>query len=94
MKIFKFFVQRGLKNTKLHHFKQLPWLAKYMKDNTKESLKAKTHSEKLSNKLMIKNFYEKPMENIRKQYNFDLKENADSPRFLNRQSLKHLMIKL
>ena len=58
----KFYLRHGIRNVKVHtvyKFKQSPWLAKYIKYNTKQRGKAKTEFEKSFCKLMNNSFYGK-----------------------------------
>ena len=84
----KFYIRHGIRIVRIHtvyKFKQSPWLAKYIKDNTERRNKAKTEFEKHFYKLMNISFYGKTIENIRKRLNLDLIEKSDTHRILNRQ---------
>ena len=70
----------------VYRFKQSPWLAKYIKYNTEQRIKAKTEFEKKFYKLMKISFYGKTIENIRRRLYLDLIDQSDSHKTLNRQS--------
>ena len=85
----KLYIRHGIRIVKVHtvyKFKQSPWLAKYIKYNTKQRSKAKTEFEEHFYKLMNNSFYGKTIENIRKLLNLDLIDKSDTHRILNRQS--------
>ena len=71
----KFYIRHGIRILKVHtvyKVKQIPWLAKYIKNNTEKRKKAKTEFEKHFYKLMNNSFYGKTIENVRKRLNLDL----------------------
>ena len=82
----KFYLRHGIRilnvNT-VYKFKESPWLAKNIKNNTKQRKKAKTEFEKHFYKLMNNSFYGKTIENIRKRLNLDLIDKSDAHRILN-----------
>ena len=85
----KFYIRHGIRILNVHtvyKFKQSPWLAKYIKNNTEQRKKAVTEFEKHFYKLMNNSFYGKTIENIRKRLNLDLIDKSDAHRILNRQS--------
>ena len=68
----------GIKLTKIHKvlkFKQSDWTKKYIDFNTKKRTNAADSFEKDFFKLMINNFYDKTMENLRKRINVRLVNN-------------------
>ena len=85
----KFYIRHGIRNLNVYTVyksKQSPWLAKYIKYNTKQRSKAKTEFERHFYKLINNSFYGKTIESIRKRLNLDLIDKSDIHRILNRQS--------
>ena len=67
----KDFIRHGIRILKLYAvyiFKQCPWQAKNIKNNTEQGMKAKTVFQKHFQSLMNIFFYEKTIENIRKTF--------------------------
>ena len=66
-RVFKFYINLGMKVTKIpftYQFKESPWLEKYIDHNTQKRIQAKSNFEKDLNKLMNSAFFEKTMENV------------------------------
>ena len=85
----QFYLRNGIRIVKVHtvyKFKQSPWLANFIKNNTEQRKNVKIEFEKQFYKLMNNSFYEKTIENFRKRLNLDLIDKSDTHRILNRQS--------
>ena len=88
-RMFKFYINMGMKVTKIHtiyRFKQNPWLAKYNDHNVQKRTEAKTNFEKDKNKLMNKAFFGKTMENLRQHKNLEIIDHSKIEQIINRQS--------
>ena len=88
-RMFKFYLNQGMKVTKIHtiyRFKQSPWLAKYIDHNTQKRTVAKTNFEKDLYKLMNKAFFGKTMENVRDRTNLEFIDHSQIDQITKRQS--------
>ena len=88
-RMFKFYLNQGMKVTKIHtiyKFKQSPWLGKYIDHNTQKRTKAKTNFEKDLYKLMNNAFFGKTMENVRDRTNLEFIDHSQIDQILKRQS--------
>ena len=87
--MFKFYSKMGMKVTKIHiifRFKQSLWLAKYIDDNIRNRIKAKTNVEKDLYKLMNNAFFGKTMENVRDRANLEFIDRSQIDQIIKRQS--------
>ena len=88
-KMFKFYLNQGMKVTKIHticKFKQSPWLGNYIDHNTQKRTKAKTNFEKDLYKLMKNAFFGKTMENVRYRTNLEFIDHSQIDQIIKRQS--------
>ena len=88
-RMFKFYLNQGMKVTKIHtiyRFKQSAWLAKYIDHNTQKRTKAKTNFEKDIYKLMNNAFFGKTMENVRDRTNLEFIDHSQIDQIIKRQS--------
>ena len=88
-RMFKFYINMGMKVTKRHKFyrcKQIPWLAKYIDHSTQESTKAKTNVEKVLYKVMNNAFFGETIDNIRDRTNLEFLDHSQMNQILKRQS--------
>ena len=88
-RMFKFYLNQGMKVTKIHtiyRFKQSPWLAKYIDHNTQKRTVAKTNFEKDLYKLMNNAFFGKTMENVRDRTNLEFIDHSQIDQIIKRQS--------
>ena len=88
-RMFKFYINMGMKVTKIHtiyRFKQSPWLAEYIDHNTQKRTVAKTNFEKDLYKLMNNAFFGKTIENVRYRTNIELIPHTEIERIIKRQS--------
>ena len=88
-KMFKFYLNQGMKVTKIHtiyRFKQSPWLGKYIDHNTQKRTVAKTNFEKDHYKLMNNAFFGKTMENVRDRTNLEFIDHSQIDQIIKRQS--------
>ena len=88
-RMFKFYINQGMKVTKIHtlyRFKQRPWLAKYIDHNTQDRTNAKTNFEKDLCKVMNKAFFGKTIEKLRDRTNPEFINHSVYNRIKNRQS--------
>ena len=88
-RMFKFFLNQGMKVTKIHtiyRFKQSPWLGKYIDHNTQKRTVAKTNFEKDLYKLMNNAFFGKTMENVRDRTNLEFIDHSQIDQIIKRQS--------
>ena len=88
-RIFKFYINMGMKVTKIHtqyKFKQNPWLAKYIDHNTQKRTLAKTNFEKDLYKLLNKAFFGRTMENVRDRTNLEFLSHSQIYQIIKRQS--------
>ena len=88
-RMFKFYLNQGMKVTKIHtiyRFKQSAWLAKYIDRNTQKRTKAKTNFEKDLYKLMNNAFFGKTMENVRDRTNLEFIDHSFIDQIIKRQS--------
>ena len=79
-RMFKFYINMGMKVTNIHtifRYKQSSWLAKYIDHNTQKRTKAKTNFEKDLYKLLNNAFFGKTMENVRERTNLDFIPNTE-----------------
>ena len=86
---FKFYINMGMKVTKIHtiyRFKQSAWLAKYIDHNTQKRTQAKTNFEKDLYKLMNNAFFGKTMENERDRTNLEFINHSEINQIIKRQS--------
>ena len=88
-RMFKFYLNQGMKVTKIHtiyKFKQSPWLGKYIDHNTQKRTVAKTNFEKDLYKLMNNAFFGKTMENVRDRTNLEFIDHSQIDQIIKRQS--------
>ena len=88
-RMFKFYLDQGMKVTKIHtiyKFKQSPWLGKYIDHNTQKRTVAKTNFEKDLYKLMNNAFFGKTMENVRDRTNLEFIDHSQIDQIIKRQS--------
>ena len=88
-RMFKFYLNQGMKVTKIHtiyRFKQSAWLGKYIDHNTQKRTKAKTNFEKDLYKLMNNAFFGKTMENVRDRTNLEFIDHSQIDQIIKRQS--------
>ena len=88
-RMFKFYLNQGMKVTKIHtiyKFKQSPWLAKYIDHNTQKRTVAKTNFEKDLYKLMNNASFGKTMENVRDRTNLEFIDHSQIDQIIKRQS--------
>ena len=88
-RMFKFYLNQGMKVTKIHtiyRFKQSPWLGKYIDHNTQKRTVAKTNFEKDLYKLMNNAFFVKTMENVRDRTNLEFIDHSQIDQIIKRQS--------
>ena len=88
-RMFKFYLNQGMKVTKIHtinRFKQSPWLAKYIDHNTQKRTVAKTNLEKDLYKLINNAFFGKTMENVRDRTNLEFIDHSQIDQIIKRQS--------
>ena len=75
-RMFKFYLNQGMKVTKIHtiyRFKQSPWLGKYIDHNTQKRTVAKTN-------------FGKTMENVRDRTNLEFIDHSQIDQIIKRQS--------
>ena len=88
-RMFKFYLNQGMKVTKIHNvykFKQSPRLAKYIDHNTQKRTVEKTNFEKDLYKLMKNAFFGKTMENVRDRTNLEFIDHSQIDQIIKRQS--------
>ena len=86
-RMFKFYLEQGMKKGKMYRYKQSPLLATYIGLNTSKQTKAKTKFEKVSQKLMNNAFVGKTaMENVSDRVNLDLIDHSQIDQILEIQS--------
>ena len=88
-RMFKFYLNQGMKVTKIHtiyRFKQSAWLGKYIDHNTQKRTVAKTNFEKDLYKLMNNAFFGKTMENVRDRTNLEFIDHSQIDQIIKRQS--------
>ena len=88
-RMFKFYLNQGMKVTKIHTiycFKQSPWLGKYIDHNTQKRTVAKTNFEKNLYKLLNNAFFGKTMENVRDRTNLEFIDHSQIDQIIKRQS--------
>ena len=88
-RMFKFYLNQGMKVTKIHtiyKFKQSPWLGKYIDHNTQKRTVARTNFEKDLYKLMNNAFFGKTMENVRDRTNLEFIDHSQIDQIIKRQS--------
>ena len=88
-RMFKFYLNQGMKVTKIHtiyKFKQSPWLGKYIDHNTQKRTVAKPNFEKDLYKLMNNAFFGKTMENVRDRTNLEFINHSEIDQLIKRQS--------
>ena len=88
-RMFKFYLNQGMKVTKIHtiyKFKQSTWLGKYIDHNTQKRTVAKTNFEKDLYKLMNNAFFGKTMENLRDRTNLEFIDHSQIDQIIKRQS--------
>ena len=88
-RMFKFYLNQGMKVTKIHtiyRFKQSAWLGKYIDHNTQIRTVAKTNFEKDLYKLMNNAFFGKTMENVRDRTNLEFINHSQIDQIIKRQS--------
>ena len=88
-RMFKFYLNQGMKETKIHtiyRFKQSAWLANYIDHNTQKCTKAKTNFEKDLYKLLNNAFFGKTMEDVRDRVNLEFIDHSFIDQIIKRQS--------
>ena len=88
-RVFKFYINMGMKVTKIHtiyRFKQSPWLVKCNDHNTQTRTQAKTNFEKDLYKLMNNAFFDETMENVRDRTNLEFLSHFQINQIIKRQS--------
>ena len=88
-RMFKFYIDLGMKVTKIHtiyRFKQSPWLAKDIDHNTQKRTKAKTNFGKDLYKFMNNAFFGKTMENVRERRNIEIIPHTEIDQIIKIQS--------
>ena len=88
-RVFKFYINMGMKVTKIHtiyRFKQSPWLVKCIDHNTQKRTQAKTNFEKDLYKLMNNAFFDETMENVRDRTNLEFLSHFQIDQIIKRQS--------
>ena len=88
-RMFKFYLNQGMKVTKIHtiyRFKQSAWLGKYIDQNIQKRTVAKTNFEKDLYKLMNNAFFGKTMENVRDRTNLEFLSHSQIDQIIKRQS--------
>ena len=88
-RMFKFYLNQGMKVTKIHtiyRFKQSAWLGKYIDHNTQKRTVAKTNFEKDLYKLMNNAFFGKTKENVRDRTNLEFIDHSQIDQIIKRQS--------
>ena len=88
-RMFKFYLNQGMKVTKIHtiyRFKQSPWLGNYIDHKTQKRTVAKTIFEKDLYKLMNNAFFGKTMENVRDRTNLEFIDHSQIDQIIKRQS--------
>ena len=88
-RMFKFYLNQGMKVTKIHtiyRFKQSAWLFNYFDHNTQKRTVAKTNFEKDLYKLMNNAFFGKTIENVRDRTNLEFIDHSQIDQIIKRQS--------
>ena len=88
-RMLKFYLNQGMKVTKIHtiyRFKHSAWLGKYIDHNTQKRTVAKTNFEKDLYKLMNNAFFGKTMENVRDRTNLEFIDHSEIDQIIKRQS--------
>ena len=88
-RMFKFYLNQGMKVTKIHtiyRFKQSPWLGKYIDHNTLKRTVAKTNFKKYLYRLMNNAFFGNTMENVRDRTNLEFIDHSQIDQIIKRQS--------